>query len=150
VSISVLAAGSWLLSFDRVGPRVLARLGDLERLGVELSDLGTSGLRLLDQLHGQEPVAVVDACAGRGRPGEVMVCEPDLEPPRGATVHQLGPMEALAIAARLYPERLPRRLQLVLVETAGLPEHEEDAVCREAEATVRGLVRDVLAQRSVA
>ena len=133
------AAGNWIISCDRVGPRVLREVERAAPRGVELADVGTSGLALLDHLHAQKLLVVVDACVGRGLPGEVLVEEPDLLAPFGRepSVHQIGPREALAVASRLYPGEMPERVRLVLIETGGLDESkEDDAVSRAARAVM--------------
>jgi hypothetical protein len=77
----------------------------------------------------------VDACLLGGAPGEVHVQEPRLDGPEGITgagavsVHQIGPAEALAVASLLDPERVPRRVRLVLVETEGLDDAGLEAAC---------------------
>lgn len=122
---------------DRVGPRVLAVLGSRPSPDVELCDVGTTVLGLLDRLRGQELLILVDACAGRGEPGEVRVVEPALvAADRPPSSHQIGPVDTLVVARELYPERLPGRLLFVQVETGGLGPTEEDAVCERAVAVV--------------
>lgn len=132
--VTVAGAGNWLLGHDRIGPRVLERLSGRLSDQVELADLGCSGLALLDRLRGQELLVVVDACVGRGRPGEVMVVEPDLDrlDDGWTSAHQIGPVETLAVGRALYPELEPKRVVLVLVETANLEESNEDRACAEA------------------
>lgn len=137
--ITVAAAGNWIISCDRIGPRVLAEVERLAPPGVELSDVGMSGLALLDHLHAQELLVVVDACVGHGSPGQVLVEELDLLAPLGRepSVHQIGPREALVVASHLYPGEMPERVRLVLVETGGLEESgEDDAVRQAAEAVM--------------
>jgi hydrogenase maturation protease len=132
--ITVAAAGNWIISCDRIGPRVLKEVERFAPPGVELSDVGMSGLALLDHLHAQELLVVVDACVGHGRPGEVLVEELDLLAPLGRepSVHQIGPREALVVASHLYPGEMPGRVRLVLVETGGLEESGEDDAVRNA------------------
>lgn len=131
---TVIGCGNWLEKSDRIGPRVLqelaADLGD----DVELADVGTTLLGLIDRLRAQELVILVDACIGRGAPGTVQVSEPLLEPtpPLSPTLHQIGPLDALAVAREIYPERLPRQLYLVAIETGDLPEEEEAPARRRA------------------
>lgn len=140
--VTVAGSGNWLLGHDRVGPRVLAMIDTRYSQEVEICDLGTSALALLDHLHGQDLLVIVDACIGFGATGEVLVMEPDLEttPGRGTSVHQIGPLEALAVASHLQPDALPKRTLLVLVETAGLSEENEEAAC---ERVVKVLDREI-------
>jgi hydrogenase maturation protease len=147
---TVLGAGNWLIACDRVGPRVLESLEGRLGSGVEVSSLGTGGLALLDSLRGQELLVVVDACVGRGAPGDVLVVRPEAEGEPGplTSVHQIGPLEALAICRSLMPERAPARVILVLVETSSLsPEAEPEAV-RRATDTVLELIESWRRERS--
>lgn len=135
--VSVVGCGNWMIRADRVGPRVLAALGSRPSPEVELCDVGTTVLGLLDRLRGQELLILVDACAGCGEPGEVRVVVPRLiASSRPPSSHQIGPVDTLVVARELYPERLPRRLVFVQVETSGLAAAEEDAVCARAVAAV--------------
>lgn len=142
IGVTVFAAGHWLLAHDNVGPRVLAALGG--RLGpeVEVRDVGTIGLDLLDHLSGQELAVIVDACSGLAAPGDVLVKEPELALPQAptASVHQIGPVEALMVARLFYPENLPRKTLLVLVETRGLDGRDEEAAVLRAVETVVAVV----------
>jgi hydrogenase maturation protease len=147
--ITIAGAGNWLLASDRVGPRVLELVADTARrygAEVELADLGCAGLALLDHLHAQELLLVVDACVGAGAPGSLTVVEPDLEQPVGGvtSVHQVGPLEALAVARHLYPERLPRRTLLLLVQTEGIDDQGLERACRAAAERIDAAVRSTL------
>jgi hydrogenase maturation protease len=132
-AVTVAGSGNWLLGHDRVGPRVLAMIDQRYSQQVEICDLGTSALALLDHLHGQDLLVIVDACVGYGASGDVLVMEPDLEttPGRGTSVHQIGPVEALVVASHLEPQALPKRTLLILVETGGLSEEKEQAACEQ-------------------
>ena len=129
--VTVAGSGNWLLGHDRIGPRVLALIENRYSQHVEICDLGTSALALLDHLHGQDLLVIVDACVGFGVTGEVLVMEPDLEgtPDRGTSIHQIGPVEALVVASHLEPQALPKRTLLILVETGGLSEEQEQTAC---------------------
>jgi len=129
--VTVAGSGNWLLGHDRIGPRVLAMVEQRWSHQVEICDLGTSALALLDHLHGQELLVIVDACVGFGTAGEVLVMEPDLEttPSRGTSVHQIGPIEALVVGSHLDPQMMPARVLLILVETGDLTESQEQAAC---------------------
>jgi hydrogenase maturation protease len=131
--IAVVGAGHWLLSHDRIGPRVLEMIQGRYGREVDVVDAGTSGLALIDHIQGQDLMFVVDACVFGGRPGQVITQEPELDNLTAGTtsVHQVGPAEALAVAKHLFPDKLPARVLLVLVETEGINEDTEEAACRE-------------------
>jgi hydrogenase maturation protease len=143
--LTIAAAGHWLLAADRIGPMVLQRIEGRYGPDVELCDLGTGGLALLDQLRGQELLIVVDACRMGGVPGALSSLSLDraaeLPASVGATsVHQVGPLEALHVARHLTPDQLPRRTLLVLVETEGLDEPGEARAADLVVATLDGEV----------
>jgi hydrogenase maturation protease len=129
--VLIAGAGNSLLAGDRVGPMLLERVGERYGDDVELCDIGCTALALLDRLRGQELLVVVDACVGRGRPGEVFVVDHDLEAlsTPGTSVHQIGPIEALMVARHLEPERLPARVVLLLVETGPVDEGVQESAC---------------------
>jgi len=140
--VTIAGSGNWLLGHDRVGPRVLAMLDQRYPHEVDICDLGTSALALLDHLRGQELLLIIDACLGYGAAGEVLVIQPDLEntPGRGASIHQIGPVEALAVLRHLEPGSMPQRMLLILVETGGLSEDQEHEAC---ERVVEVLDREI-------
>ena len=141
-AVTVAGAGNWLLGHDRVGPRVLERARHRWGDEVELASLGTDPLALLDHLHRQRLLVVVDACVGLGEPGEIRVVEADLERPLGreTSVHQIGPIETLVVARHLWPELMPERTLLVMVETGDLDDHAEDELCERVVATLDRLL----------
>lgn len=148
-AISVVGCGNWQVRTDRIGPRVLEGLARRAPAGVELADVGTTLLGLLDRLHGQELLVLVDACLGRAAPGTVEVVDPapDVAIPPRATLHQIGPLETLAIARELYPELCPRRTRLVLIETGGLAPDSEAETCARALAAIEA---EIAAARAAA
>ena len=134
VAVSVVGAGHWMLTYDRVGPRVLELCqGRFDPAVVELCETGTAGLGLLDFMRGQQLMIIVDACLSGVPAGTVMLQEPDLSEPVGreSSVHQLGPIEALQVAKHLQPALLPERTLLALVETGGIDEETLEVACRQ-------------------
>lgn len=111
--------GNALVGDDAVGCAVHERLS-ARRLpeAVRLELLGVGGLRLLDELDGEDALVVVDAVMLGAEPGTVHVLAWDeLQPPRGAvTSHGIGLREAMELGRRLFPERTPSRAFLVGVE----------------------------------
>lgn len=148
--ISVAGAGNWLLTHDDVGPRVLERIRGRYGPSVELCDLGSAGLALLDHLHGQELLVVVDACLLEGPPGAVHELEPSLDgvEGRGASVHQIGPLETLAAARQLFPEQMPARIVLLLVETEGIDDEGLERACDEVVARLDRLIEQATADHA--
>jgi len=152
--VTVACSGNWLLGHDRIGPRVLDMIDGRYGEAIDVCDLGTSALALLDHLRAQELLLVVDACLGRGRPGEVMVEIPDLEARLGreTSIHQIGPVEALVVAAHLAADSLPQRTRLVLVDTGGLDEAAESAACARVveilDAEILGIVQQTMEGRT--
>ncbi len=143
-AISIAAAGNWLVAHDRVGPRVLQLLRDRYDHHVEVIEIGTAAFALIDVLRGQPLLLVVDAGRFGGKAGEIRVIDPDLEAMDGrvTSVHQIGPLETLRVACRLYPEQIPGQVRLILVETGGLSEDGLERACTE----VVGLLDDHVAR----
>jgi len=131
--ISIVGAGNWLISHDRIGPKVLELVKGRYGSEVELCNIGSAGLALLDYLHGQELMLVVDACLQGIQPGEICIVEPCLDTLNIniTSVHQIGPLETLTFAKRLFPASMPQRIRLILVETYGIDEKKEAVACQE-------------------
>jgi hydrogenase maturation protease len=140
--VTIAGAGNWLIACDRVGPRALELLEGRYGAEVELYDCGSSGLALLDCLRGQELLVVVDACRLGGESGEIRVIEADVLPEsaHAQSVHQIGPLETLGVAAHLFPENLPSRAMLVTVETDGLDDAGTESACRRVLRVLDGIV----------
>ncbi len=125
--ITIVGVGNRLVEQDRIGPKVVEDLRNLLSGDFELVELSGGGLGLLDIARKQDLLVVVDACALGGEPGWVEVFEFDGLPVDsvsvgGVTMHQIGPYEALKVVEALYPERMPRRVCFVLIETSGMEE----------------------------
>jgi hydrogenase maturation protease len=116
----VACVGNPLVGDDAAGCRVHERLaaGDLDP-AVSLRELTTAGIALVDELDGESVLVVVDAVQFGAAPGTVHVVGWDDLAASGAcavSAHGVGVREALDVAARLFPERLPRRAFLVGIE----------------------------------
>lgn len=139
-AVTVVTAGNPFVSFDRIGPLVAEELlGQLPEQ-TELVNMGTDSLALLDLMRGQDLLLVVDACLGGTEPGTISITEPVFAKGRvsGTTLHHVGPQEVLTMASLLYPEKVPRRCKLILVETGGLlPDEVPEAAARAAEIVRR-------------
>ena len=131
--IAVVGAGNWMVAYDRIGPRVLELVQSRYDSKVRLYNTGSAGLALLDCIHGQDLMLIIDACAGMGPPGEIRTvhwqqCD---SCSAGGNVHQIGPVETIKIAEQLFPERLPRKILLILVETQHLTDTAIETACRQ-------------------
>jgi len=58
-------------------------------------------------------------------------------------VHQIGPLEALLVAKHLYPERLPKRVMLMLVETGGVDDQMAEQACHRVVDAVQREIRQI-------
>ncbi len=137
-SVAIVGSGNWWVFSDRVGPMVMQRLHGRYGPGVAIYDISTCAFALLECLHHQDLMVLVDACSKGGAPGEIFVTSPDLEAPLQdmPTLHQVGPVETLMVARHLYPQTLPKAISLVLIETEGLEEGALESVCQQAVSTV--------------
>ena len=148
-SLAVVCVGNWLISYDRIGPKVLALSEGRYGPDVALFDAGSAGLALLDCIDGQGLMMVVDACKTGGRTGEIHVTETDFEAEisPGPGLHQIGPMETLAVARQLFPEKLPHRLLFVLVETDGMNDAQLDKAGHRVVSIIEGEIAQFRANR---
>lgn len=152
-AIAIVGSGHWWVASDRVGPTVLEKLEGRYGAGVQIMDIGTSAFALLECLDKQDFMLIVDACAKGGAPGDIHVTRPDLEAPVQdmPSLHQIGPLETLMVAQHLYPQKLPKALFLILVETEGLDASKLDSVCQEVVSIIDGFVENpISASRGIA
>lgn len=126
--VRVICLGNELVRDDGIGiriGRVLKRLELPPNITVELR--GTAGLELLDELRPDEELILVDASQTGETPGTCTV----LEMSQAASLaqdpfccHGMGLAEVLRIASTLYPERLPPRAAVVVVEGVDFESYE--------------------------
>lgn len=124
----VICLGNELVRDDGVGiriGRVLKRLELPPNIEVELR--GAAGLELLDDLRPDEELILVDAGQTGQAPGTCTV----LEMSEAASLsqapyccHGMGLAEVLRIASTLYPDRLPPRAAVVVVEGVDFESYE--------------------------
>jgi hydrogenase maturation protease len=126
----VVCVGNDLAGDDGAGPEVHDRLVREGLPGaVRLRCLATGGISLLDEIDGDGLLVVVDAVQFGAPAGTVHVRRwSDLPVPLAGAVsaHGIGLREAIEIAARLYPERLPHDAYLVGVEGTRFDQLGED------------------------
>lgn len=122
--MKVIAVGNSFCGDDGVGAAVLAELGASLPVGavgpLELIDLGTDALALIDQLEPGRRCVVIDAARMGLAPGEVAVFRPAEVHLRirgdGLSLHGLGLAEAFGLAERLG--RMPDDVLVIGVEPA--------------------------------
>jgi hydrogenase maturation protease len=111
--------GNVLLSDDGIGPYIVRMLASRYEFSgnVELADLGTPGLELIDYLMGKDTVVLIDSAKSNQRPGTILVYrKPDIvknqEPARN------GPHAPSLANALLTQEEIgtpPKKVVLVAV-----------------------------------
>lgn len=110
--------GNALVGDDAVGHAVHERLGARLPPGARLELLGTGGLRILDELDGEEALIAVDAVWLGVAPGTIHILAWDALPAslHPVTSHGIGIREAIELGRKLYPEKMPNEAFLVGVE----------------------------------
>lgn len=146
-SVTIIGAGNWLILHDCVGPRVLELIRGRYGPEVEICESACTGLSLLDHLHGQDLLIVVDAGLFGGYPGQIREIGKEEGfrsctcPGHAASIHQIGPFEALYVARKLYPNWLPRQLVSIIVETRDIDSEILQTACRRVAVIIDGYIR---------
>jgi hydrogenase maturation protease len=120
MAVRVVCLGNELVSDDGIGirvGRVLRALSLPEGVSVEMHP--HVGIEMLELLHADEHLILVDATVTGASPGTcrtLVVDEIEALAQRPVCCHGLGVAEVLAAARRLDPERVPLSVRLVGVE----------------------------------
>jgi hydrogenase maturation protease len=118
--ITIVCVGNGLAGDDRLGEAVYERLRkDRNHADTQLVLLGLGGLALLEHLHAQRLMLVIDAVQLGGSPGTIHVLNAEDIPTSAAqavSLHGIGLQDALSVAHVLYPERVPSHAILIGVE----------------------------------
>lgn len=116
----IVCIGNDLVADDAVGHAIHKVLADTPLPdGTVLKFLGLGGMDLLEVIDGEDLLVVVDAVQLGGSVGTVHLLSWDQLPsmePRPVSGHGIGVKEAIEVARRLYPERVPGAIRLVGVE----------------------------------
>jgi hydrogenase maturation protease len=145
VKTLVVGVGSTIRGDDGVGVIAARRLRASLRSGdVDVIELGTGGLTLLDHVAGYDRLIVLDAIASGGAPGTVHVLAGD-ETARAAHLgadHEADLPTSLAVGKKLLGRRLPREVFVVAIEAASLTDFSEE-LTPDVEAAVPEALRRV-------
>jgi hydrogenase maturation protease len=141
----IVGVGSTILGDDGVGVRLAREL--VARgvpAGVDVIELGTGGLGLLDHVAGYDRLIVLDAIVTGAPPGTVHVSTDNAIP---ATLH-VGPgheadlRTTLALGRKLVGSRMPEEVVVLAVEARDARSFSEH-LTPEVEAAVPGALRKV-------
>ncbi|WP_051617169.1 hydrogenase maturation protease [Desulfonatronovibrio hydrogenovorans] len=118
-----LGIGNPLLQDDRAGLEVVQRLSSMD-LSVDIQELYTVGLDVLDRLMGYDRAFVVDACKLGYQPGTVVeVTVDDI-----FSSHSLSNSHAITLGAtlktgyELFPDQMPGEIYILLIEVEKIEE----------------------------
>jgi len=143
--IKVICCGNIMASDDGIGPVIAKELQSLCLPdNVDVLDAGTPGLALLDMILGVRKVIIVDAMISGKKPGTIRELNLDqLKASRkmpAISLHDLPLTEALGIARKVYPEKMPDELVMIGIEVEsivkpniGLTKSVEEAVPKAVE-----------------
>jgi hydrogenase maturation protease len=116
----VVCIGNDLVGDDGAGAAVYERLQKMELpASVRVEYLGLGGMDLLEQLEGEQLLVVVDGVQLGSVPGTVHQLSWAEIPSLGSrpvSGHGIGIREAVEVAERLYPEKVPTDIYLVGIE----------------------------------
>lgn len=116
----IICIGNELVADDGAGYAVYQALKDVSfDCDVRLLFLGLGGIDLLEELDGEELLVVVDGVQLGGGPGTVHVLDWDAIPAqdyRPVSGHGIGVREAINVARKIYPDRVPDMTYMVGVE----------------------------------
>jgi hydrogenase maturation protease len=115
----IACVGNALVGDDAAGWAVHQRLAAQPLpAGARLELLGVGGLRLLDEVEGEDLLIAADAVQLGAPAGTIHVLGWEDLPPAGAAVtcHGIGLREAIEVGRRLVPDRMPKQVFLVGIE----------------------------------
>jgi hydrogenase maturation protease len=113
---SVIGIGNLLRADDGVGIHVV-RLLEEKMPEVETVDLSTANIDLLDHIRGREKVVIVDAMRSGADPGTILRLVPEeLVETDFSQSHGLNFPAILQLGRRLYPEEMPEKIVILVVE----------------------------------
>jgi len=107
MKVRILGCGNELMGDDGLGIRALKYFEGLQ--GVECVDAGVGGLDIMPLLLDAEKIIIIDAVRFGNEPGTIYRLTPEDLPANPNVIismHDLGLLDVLRLAERLYTERL--------------------------------------------
>jgi len=138
----IVGIGSPILGDDGVGVHAARRLRERGTLdGVDVVELGTAGLALLDLVEGYDRLIVLDAIVTGAAPGTLhtLVGEEVARAAHLGAGHEADLSTTLALGRRLPGGRMPDEVVVLAVEAADLHTFREE-LTPEVEAAVPSLL----------
>ena len=113
---TVIGIGNLLRADDGVGIHVAQRLKE-KRPDIEVVDMSTTSIELLEFIRGRDNVVVIDAIKTGAEPGTVHRITPH-EPMSSSftSSHNLNLSCILMLGWKLYREEMPKKLVILAVE----------------------------------
>jgi hydrogenase maturation protease len=141
----IVGIGSTIRGDDGVGVHAARELRQRPLPpGVDVIELGTAGLGLLDVVADYDRLIVLDAIVSGARPGTVRVLA-GYDVARAAHLgpgHEADLPTTLALGRKLAGEHMPREVTVVAIEVRNLTSFSE-RLTDEAEAAIPGVVTTV-------
>lgn len=117
---TIIGIGNEYLGDDGVGIYIIDRLSrSLQKDDVRLVRLALGGIELIEQLRNTDQAWIIDASAFGIPAGTIRHCVPPALPSgykSRISSHFIGCDEAIQLGYTLYPQEMPRQIELILIE----------------------------------
>jgi hydrogenase maturation protease len=117
----VLGIGSPIVSDDAVGIRVAEKIQSLGLEEVDVKEVSSSGLDLIELMLDYDTVVIVDAIITSEHPlgSMILLDERDFASSvHGANPHDVNIATTIELGRQLQPDRMPKKIAFVAVEVA--------------------------------
>ena len=113
---TVIGIGNLLRADDGVGVHVAQRLKE-ERPNIEVVDMSTASIEMLDFIRGRDNVVIIDAIKTGAEPGTIhRITHQELRSSNFTSSHGLNLSGILMLGWQLYPDEMPKKLVILAVE----------------------------------
>ena len=113
---TVIAIGNLLRADDGVGIHAAQILKE-NRPDIEVVDLSTANIEMLEYIKGRDKVVIIDAIKTGDEPGTIHRITPqELRFSSFTPSHGLNLLDVLLLGWRLYRDEMPRKLVILAVE----------------------------------